>query len=104
MYVADPALANAEALRGQLSERGVAVTGPTGYGSGDGATTVASLTSAPVVELVGTMLRVSDNQIADMLLKEIGVAASGTGSLASGRGCDAGRAGAPLRAARRSGR
>lgn len=38
----------------------------------------------PVGALVRTMLQRSDNQVADLLLKEIGHAATGTGSLGAG--------------------
>lgn len=83
-YLADPALGNAEELRGALSARGISIAGPTAYGSGAGGSTIASITSAPVVELVGAMLRASDNQIADLLLKEVGANASAPGALAAG--------------------
>jgi D-alanyl-D-alanine carboxypeptidase/D-alanyl-D-alanine-endopeptidase (penicillin-binding protein 4) len=84
-FVADPALANADLLRGELAARGIQVQGPTVYASGPVAgTVVASLASEPVAVLVRDMLLRSDNQIADLLLKEIGRAGTGTGSMAGG--------------------
>lgn len=86
-FLADPALANAELLRDALARRGIAVGGPTVYATAPTpGTVVASLTSAPVGVLVRDMLQRSDNQIADLLLKEIGYTATGTGSMARGFG------------------
>jgi D-alanyl-D-alanine carboxypeptidase/D-alanyl-D-alanine-endopeptidase (penicillin-binding protein 4) len=86
-FLADPALANADLLRRALASRGIGVRGPTVYATTpvDG-TVVASLTSAPVGVLVRDMLRRSDNQIADLLLMEVGHAATGIGSMARGFG------------------
>jgi D-alanyl-D-alanine carboxypeptidase/D-alanyl-D-alanine-endopeptidase (penicillin-binding protein 4) len=84
-YLADPALANAELLRGALAARGISVTGPTVYATAPVAgSVVASVTSAPLSELLRDMLQSSNNQIADLLLKEVGFAATGTGSMANG--------------------
>jgi D-alanyl-D-alanine carboxypeptidase/D-alanyl-D-alanine-endopeptidase (penicillin-binding protein 4) len=84
-YVADPAMANAELLRGALAGRGVAVRGPTVAAvAPTPGTVVASVASAPVRVLVHDMLQRSDNQIADLLLKDVGHAATGFGSLANG--------------------
>jgi serine-type D-Ala-D-Ala carboxypeptidase/endopeptidase (penicillin-binding protein 4) len=84
-FLADPALANADLLRRALAARGIGVNGPTVYATAPvpGAV-IASVTSAPLGELLRDMLHRSDNQIADLLLKEIGYAATGTGSLANG--------------------
>ena len=80
-FVADPALANAELLRDELAARGVTIGGPTAYaGTPASGQVVASLESARVQELVTTMLRNSDNQIADLLLREVGVAGGEAGS------------------------
>ena len=83
--MAEPALANAELVRRALSARGIAVTGPTGYATmpATGAA-VATLPSATIAELVRDMLQRSDNQIADLLLKEVGFATVGLGSLPNG--------------------
>ena len=84
-FVADPALGNAELLRAALAAQGVGVLGPTVPAAAPTTgTTVASLPSAPVAALVRDMLLRSDNQIADLLLKEIGRAREPVGSLAGG--------------------
>jgi serine-type D-Ala-D-Ala carboxypeptidase/endopeptidase (penicillin-binding protein 4) len=84
-FLADPALANADVLRRTLAARGIGVSGPTVYAAASvPGTVVATLTSAPLGELVRDMLQRSDNQIADLLLKEVGFAALGTGSMANG--------------------
>jgi D-alanyl-D-alanine carboxypeptidase/D-alanyl-D-alanine-endopeptidase (penicillin-binding protein 4) len=84
-FVADPALANAERLRGALLLEGIAVAGGVGHGHADpGSLVVGRLESPPVRELVREMLLRSDNQIADMLLKDIGFVATRRGSLADG--------------------
>ena len=86
-FLADPTLANADLLRDALVARGIAVSGPTVYAAASvPGTVVASLASAPVGALVHDLLLHSDNQIADLLLKEIGHAALGTGSMANGFG------------------
>jgi D-alanyl-D-alanine carboxypeptidase/D-alanyl-D-alanine-endopeptidase (penicillin-binding protein 4) len=84
-YLADPALANADRLRGALTAEGVTVAGPTGYASAPvEGSVVAVLESPTVAELVGEMLQRSDNQIADLLLKRVGAVGTGHGSLAAG--------------------
>ena len=84
-FLADPALANADLLRRALAERGIGVSGPTVYAAAPvPGTVVASLPSAPMGVLVRDMLQRSDNQIADLLLKEVGYAATGAGSMANG--------------------
>ena len=86
-FLADPALANADLLRRALAARGIGVSGPTNYTAAPvPGTLVASLASAPVGVLVRDMLQRSHNQIADLLLKEVGHAATGTGSMANGFG------------------
>ena len=66
------------------------MAGGVGYGrAAPGALVVATLESPPVRELVHAMLLRSDNQIADMLLKEIGFVAARRGSLADGAARDA---------------
>ena len=82
---ASPA-ANAAALtRAVLVGAGIEVTGP---GVAEplpfGAVPVGVLTSAPVDEIVGQALRDSDNNTAELLLKELGHVASGEGTSAAG--------------------
>lgn len=84
-YLAAPGRANAELLRAALARQGIVVRGPTVDATAPTTgTTVASLPSAAVRDLVRDMLLRSDNQIADLLLKEVGRAGAGTGSLAAG--------------------
>jgi D-alanyl-D-alanine carboxypeptidase/D-alanyl-D-alanine-endopeptidase (penicillin-binding protein 4) len=84
-FLADPALANAELVRDVLVRHGIGVEGPVSYGrTVSDAPVVATLESPPVRELVREMLLRSDNQIADMLLKEIGFTRAGRGSLLDG--------------------
>ncbi len=68
-----------------LGDRGIRVDN--GWGSGNASTlvpVVATVESAPLSEIVGEMLLTSDNNTAEMLLKEIGLADSGEGSRAAG--------------------
>ncbi len=61
------------------------VAGPTAYvpAAVDGSL-LAAIESATVAELVHEMLQNSDNQIADMLVKDVGAKATGRGSMESG--------------------
>ncbi|MPY93857.1 MAG: D-alanyl-D-alanine carboxypeptidase/D-alanyl-D-alanine-endopeptidase [Acidimicrobiia bacterium] len=84
-YLADPALGNGELFRAVLGGAGIAVAGPTRTGpAAAGATTVASLASPTVGELIGLMLLDSDNEVAELLTREVGVAAGGDGSTEAG--------------------
>ena len=80
-FLADPALGNAELVRQALAARGTTVAGPTGYAPDRSGRVVATLSSAPIGELVATMLGTSANQIADLVLKEVAVAAGSSGSV-----------------------
>lgn len=84
-FLADPALGNGEQLVVALRTAGIVVREGVAYGAAsEGANVVATATSPPVSQLVATMLQRSDNQIADMLMKEIGRAGSGIPSLIVG--------------------
>jgi serine-type D-Ala-D-Ala carboxypeptidase/endopeptidase (penicillin-binding protein 4) len=68
-----------------LNDRDIRVDN--GWGSGVASNLVpvlASVESAPLVDIVAEMLLTSDNNTAEMLLKELGVAGSGEGSRAAG--------------------
>ncbi|MFK7916826.1 MAG: D-alanyl-D-alanine carboxypeptidase/D-alanyl-D-alanine-endopeptidase [Ilumatobacter sp.] len=68
-----------------LNERGVRVDN--GWGSGVASTLVpviASVDSAPLSDVVVEMLLTSDNNTAEMLVKEMGLATSGQGTRAAG--------------------
>ncbi len=82
----DPATGAAAVLTDLLRERGVVVGADAGAGpSPDGAPVVAGIDSPPVADLVGQMLRESDNGTAELLLKELGLRVEGEGSTAAGR-------------------
>ncbi len=84
-YLADPASGNAEVFGRYLSDVGIAVG--EGFVSGEPPEASVELvrTQSPTVaELVGSMLRNSDNTTAELLLKEIGLQVSGEGSTLAG--------------------
>jgi D-alanyl-D-alanine carboxypeptidase/D-alanyl-D-alanine-endopeptidase (penicillin-binding protein 4) len=82
---AEPAVGAAGVLTEVLRARGVQVVGEPAAGTApDGATELASVSSPPVLELVGQMLRDSDNGTAELLLKEVALGVAGTGSTAVG--------------------
>ena len=82
---ANPPAHAAEVLRELLIARGVAVEGA--FSSGDApdqARQIAAVQSLPVEDLVAQMLQFSDNNTAELLLKEVGREAGGEGSTAAG--------------------
>ncbi|MEL7206920.1 MAG: D-alanyl-D-alanine carboxypeptidase/D-alanyl-D-alanine-endopeptidase [Actinomycetota bacterium] len=82
----DPPRLAAATLAFLLAERGVAVDGGVEVGAApEGATTLASVESEPLEAVVGQMMTYSDNQTAELLLKELGVQVSGTGTTEAGR-------------------
>ncbi len=82
---ADPAADAARVLTERLQAHGITVTGaPRAGAAPDGATTVASLDSPPLSQIVAEMLTTSDNESAEAALKEIGVATGGEGTWAAG--------------------
>jgi D-alanyl-D-alanine carboxypeptidase/D-alanyl-D-alanine-endopeptidase (penicillin-binding protein 4) len=84
-FLADPALANGGRLADALRAEGIQVVEGAAYGSaGSESTVVATLESPPTSELVASMLQRSDNQTADLLLKEVGRAGAGLPSLVAG--------------------
>jgi D-alanyl-D-alanine carboxypeptidase/D-alanyl-D-alanine-endopeptidase (penicillin-binding protein 4) len=101
---ADPATHGARVLTDLLRARGVRVDGTPASGRAPlGAATVASLASPTIGELVGQMLLDSDNDTAELLLKELGRSGLGTGTTAAGRTVVADtlqRLGLPLRGTR----
>ncbi len=81
----DPNSAAARELARLLGNRGVRVNN--GWGSGEVDTTarvIGTIESAPLGDIVTEMLTTSDNNTAEMLLKEIGIADSGAGTRAAG--------------------
>jgi D-alanyl-D-alanine carboxypeptidase/D-alanyl-D-alanine-endopeptidase (penicillin-binding protein 4) len=80
----DPNEAAAREFRRLLTERGVQ-SGRFGVGVADGSmATIATIESAPLTDVVAEMLTTSDNDTAEMLLKELGVADIGAGTVAAG--------------------
>ncbi|HYF45254.1 MAG TPA: D-alanyl-D-alanine carboxypeptidase/D-alanyl-D-alanine-endopeptidase [Acidimicrobiales bacterium] len=68
-----------------LTRRGIQVTGAAGTGTAPGgAVEVARVRSAPLRELAAQLLTWSDNQTAELLLKELGVARGGAGTTEAG--------------------
>lgn len=83
--VADPSLETATTFAALLRARGVRVLGaPTPAPAPASASALASVESAPVASLVDQLLQVSDNETAEVLLRQVGVATVGTGSTAAG--------------------
>lgn len=81
----DPDVTAAREFARLLGARGVGISN--GWAAGivpDGEAVVASVQSAPLTDVVAEMLTTSDNDTAEMLLKELGVADSGVGSLGAG--------------------
>lgn len=81
----DPAALGADVLRALLVERGVAVAAGARSGPAPaGATLVAEHAGLPLREVVGQMLRESDNATGELLLKELGLQIEGAGSFDAG--------------------
>jgi D-alanyl-D-alanine carboxypeptidase/D-alanyl-D-alanine-endopeptidase (penicillin-binding protein 4) len=81
----DPAAGAGAALARMLGNRGVTL--PTTTAAGEAppdAVVIATVRSAPLASLVASMLRASDNYIAEMLVKEIDRHAGGPGLTAGG--------------------
>ncbi len=75
-----PALTAAKAFAARLKKAGIKVTSPTPAKAPAGASEVASVTSAPLSEIVAHTLRLSDNLAADVLARHVAVATGGKGS------------------------
>lgn len=81
----DPAAHAAGVVAVLLAERGVQVAGGAGSGTAPaGAVELAAVESPPLVEVVGQLLRESDNQTGELLLKELAVARGRPGTTAEG--------------------
>jgi len=80
-----PALSAAQEFLRLLSERGIVVRGTakTGTASAD-LPVVASIDSAPLSDVVAEMLTNSDNNTAELILKEIGLSRMSTGTRIAG--------------------
>lgn len=83
----DPDEAAARELVRLLAERGVSIGGAAASGAApDVIAEIASIDSAPLTDVVEEMLTNSDNNTAEMLVKELGVATSGQGTRPDGLG------------------
>jgi serine-type D-Ala-D-Ala carboxypeptidase/endopeptidase (penicillin-binding protein 4) len=83
--VDDPAVFAAGELTRLLSERGVTVGGLPGHSKAPGeAVGVAAVQSAPLHDLVASMLRASDNLAAELMTRELGVKVADQGTTAAG--------------------
>jgi serine-type D-Ala-D-Ala carboxypeptidase/endopeptidase (penicillin-binding protein 4) len=81
----DPARHFVGGLRDELRSRGVAVAAGLDVGPAPlNATVLATVESPPMVDIVQQMLRESDNNTAELLLKELGLRELGIGSTAAG--------------------
>ncbi|HEX7167681.1 MAG TPA: D-alanyl-D-alanine carboxypeptidase/D-alanyl-D-alanine-endopeptidase [Acidimicrobiales bacterium] len=104
-----PALHAAGVLTELLRARGVVVGEPTEGQVPPTATSLADVQSPPLPEVIGQLLRESDNMTAELIVKELGARFGGAGSWAAGLGViratieDAGLPVEPLRAADGSG-
>ena len=84
----DPNAAAARELARLLGNRNVTISN--GWGSGQASTlttVIGSVESAPLSEIVREMLTNSDNNTAEMLLKELGVAEGASGTRVGGPWC-----------------
>jgi D-alanyl-D-alanine carboxypeptidase/D-alanyl-D-alanine-endopeptidase (penicillin-binding protein 4) len=81
----DPVIGAATVFTAALRDAGVIVDGAPRAGSTPtGQSTVATIASQPLPAILQEMLTTSDNNTAEMVLKEIGLVASGNGSRGAG--------------------
>jgi D-alanyl-D-alanine carboxypeptidase/D-alanyl-D-alanine-endopeptidase (penicillin-binding protein 4) len=81
----DPNNAGAREFVRILGEQGIAVTGGAGTGTAPGgAAELATVQSQPLPAVIAEMLTNSDNNTAELMLKEIGLKASGAGTRQAG--------------------
>ncbi|MBJ7358974.1 D-alanyl-D-alanine carboxypeptidase/D-alanyl-D-alanine-endopeptidase [Nocardioides sp.] len=83
--VEDPSLHAAQVFAAALVEAGVKVVGDPTYGvAASGGREIATVTSAPVRQIVERVLEVSDNEASEVLAHHVGLAVGGTGSFEAG--------------------
>ena len=81
----NPALAAATELTQLLNARGIGVSGAPSEGTAPaGAAVLGSVQSAPMSDIVKEMLSTSDNNTAELLVKELGFAKGGAGTRDAG--------------------
>ncbi|MEZ5093214.1 D-alanyl-D-alanine carboxypeptidase/D-alanyl-D-alanine-endopeptidase [Nocardioides sp.] len=102
--VDDPAAAAAGVFRRALERRGITVAGPVRAGRAPASEAeLATVASAPLGQIVERVLETSDNEGAEVLLRHVGIATSGTGSFEAGTAgvrAELGSLGVPLKGAR----
>jgi serine-type D-Ala-D-Ala carboxypeptidase/endopeptidase (penicillin-binding protein 4) len=81
----NPALFAAGELSRLLTERGVAVGSPPGHANApEKAVEVAQLRSAPLHDIVASMIRASDNLASELMTREVGLKVGGQGTTVAG--------------------
>jgi D-alanyl-D-alanine carboxypeptidase/D-alanyl-D-alanine-endopeptidase (penicillin-binding protein 4) len=81
----DPAITAGERLVQVLTDAGITVAGPVVRGTPPAGTQpIAQVTSPPLREILGSMLRESDNTIAEMITRELGLKVSNTPTTEAG--------------------
>lgn len=81
----DPNEAGAREFLRLLAEQGVTVTGGAGVGSApESASELAAIDSEPLPAIIAEMLTNSDNNTAELMVKEIGLVEAGTGTRQAG--------------------
>ncbi len=81
----DPAARAAAVFTGLLRDRGVDVVGPPSAGTApDGTVTIAKKRSKPLPQILAEALTFSDNQTAELVIREIGRSVGGEGTTAAG--------------------
>ena len=85
-FIADPDQGNAELIAELLDDASITVTGSISVGSvPEGTTIVAEHESSPLRRLVSLILSVSDNEVADALVRQIALDYVGTSSIVDGK-------------------
>lgn len=85
LRASDPNEGGAREFKRLLEERGVTIAGEAAAGAApSGAVEIASIDSAPMSDVVGEMLGNSDNNTAELVVKELGFHDAGTGTRESG--------------------
>ncbi len=81
----DPSESGAREFVRLLSENGISVTGGSGTGvAPPGASVLATLDSLPIAAAIEEMLTNSDNNTAELMVKEVGLATAGVGTRQAG--------------------
>ena len=80
----DPALGAASVLRDMLKARGIAVGDASTGTAPPGAATIAEVQSQPLPAILAEMLTTSDNNTAEMMLKEVGFQSKDQGTRTAG--------------------